>query len=159
MGSTDPVPKGTMNARRTAATVSVLVLTLGLAACGEDEPATGAPEPTTSATAESPAATPTEEPEDTPSAEPEDDRIVLEAQIRDGRIEPNAQRVKVPLGEEITLVITSDTTGELHVHSRPEQYIDLEPGKTTARITIEAPGLIEVEEHDTGILIWSLQVS
>ena len=56
-------------------------------------------------------------------------------------IEPNAERVQVPLGEEIVLRIDSDAPGELHVHPRPEQYADFEAGRPTARPTIEAPGL------------------
>lgn len=161
MGWTDPVPKGTMNARRTAVSASILVLALGLVGCSDDEPsgdATPSADPTSSEPTP-PEPTPTGEPTETPTEEPDDEALVLEARIRGGEIEPNAERVEVPIGEEIVLRIDSDAPGELHVHSRPEQFIEFEPGTTTARLTIEAPGLVEVEEHDTGILIWSLQVS
>ena len=71
---------------------------------------------------------------------------------------PNGERVSVPLGEEIDLVVTADAPGELHVHSTPEQELAYRAGTTTLPLVIDQPGVVEVESHDLEITVVQLEV-
>jgi hypothetical protein len=64
----------------------------------------------------------------------------------------------VKVGEPVTFDVTSDRAGELHVHSSPEQTPGFDIGQSSIAVTIERPGLIEVEEHESGELIAQLEV-
>lgn len=108
--------------------------------------------PSETATTEG-SATPTEEPSDQPS-----ESEAIEIEIEGERIQPNGMRVKVGVGETITLDVDSDRAAEFHVHSSPEQTLEVEPGESTLTLTIERPGLVDVEEHDTGLVVLQLEV-
>jgi hypothetical protein len=139
--------------RALAAAVAALVLTAGCG--GSDEPATTAEETPTSTPTESPDAEPTE----APTTEPTDDAPEpIEIEIEGDRIEPNGKRVKVSAGVPIALEVESDRAAELHVHSSPEQVLEVEPGESTLSLTIDRPGIVDVEEHDTGLVVLQLEV-
>jgi hypothetical protein len=130
--------------------VAALVLT----GCGESEEPTASqgtvsesPEPS-----ESPAGSPGQE----PSQEPELDAI--EVEIEGDRVEPNGMRVQAAAGETITLDVKSDRAAELHVHSSPEQVLEVEPGESTLTLVIERPGIVDIEEHDSGLVVLQLEV-
>jgi hypothetical protein len=72
---------------------------------------------------------------------------------------PNGDRVEAHVGEPVTLHITSDRAGELHVHSEPEQHIEYDAGETTAQVTIDRPGVVDVEDHNADVVVVQLQVS
>jgi hypothetical protein len=137
-----------------AATVAVLLLATG---CGtDDEPATTAEEtPATSTPTQSPDAEDDGEATDGPT---EDAPEPIEIEIEGDRIEPNGKRVKVSAGAPIALEVESDRAAELHVHSSPEQVLEVEPGESTLSLTIDRPGIVDVEEHDTGLVILQLEV-
>lgn len=120
--------------------VAALVLT----GCGESE------EPTTSQ------ATVSESPEqsESPSQEPE----AIEIEIEGDRVEPNGMRVKAAVGETVTLAVKSDRAAQLHVHSSPEQVLEVEPGESTLELVIERPGIVDIEEHDSGLVVLQLEV-
>ncbi|HEY0776323.1 MAG TPA: hypothetical protein VGD51_19720 [Nocardioidaceae bacterium] len=120
--------------------VAALVLT----GCGESE------EPTTSQ------ATVSESPEqsESPSQEPE----AIEIEIEGDRVEPNGMRVEAATGEPVTLAVKSDRAAELHVHSSPEQVLEVEPGESTLELVIERPGIVDIEEHDSGLVVLQLEV-
>ena len=61
-------------------------------------------------------------------------------------------------GKPLTITITSDRSGELHVHSSPEEEIAFDKGTTTKKLTFATPGVIEVEEHVSDTLIAQLEV-
>ena len=67
-------------------------------------------------------------------------------------------RVPVAAGEHVTLVITSDVADEVHVHGY-DLEAELTPGQPT-EIAFDAtiPGVFEVELHEAGTLLLSLQV-
>jgi hypothetical protein len=44
------------------------------------------------------------------------------------------------------------------VHSDPEQTIDYKAGTTTASLTIDRPGVVEVERHEPEALVLQLEV-
>ncbi|HET7736726.1 MAG TPA: hypothetical protein VFK52_12165 [Nocardioidaceae bacterium] len=141
--------------RRTLTVVPALVLSLGaLTGCGDDDPATSGETPTPTTTSVTPTETTTTTP--TPT---EDPGVVIEATIRGEELDPNGERVEVPLGEPITIVVDADHAGELHVHSDPEQELAYQKGTTRLEIApITVPGIIEVEDHGADKLLVSLLV-
>lgn len=142
--------------RTRAITVPLLLAaSLMLTGCGEDaEPATE-PTPTASTASETASSTPSE----SPSEEPETQGTVVVVTIKGDRIEPNGASIKADLDEPVVLAITSDRAGELHVHSTPEQFVEFERGSHEYELTFEQPGVVEVEDHETGFVIAQLQVS
>jgi len=143
--------------RRALAAAALAALVL--AGCGESDEPTTAEQPAASETpaSESPSATaePTEQPteETSPPA-----TAAIEIEIEGDSIEPNGMRVKVAAGEPVTLEIESDRPAELHVHSSPEQVLEVEKGESTLTLTIERPGIVDVEEHETGKVVLQLEV-
>ena len=120
--------------RRTASVLTGLLCTLPvLAGCGDDD--TGGP----------------------PSSG--DDTAVVEITFSDGSVTPNGERVEVKAGEPIELVVTADEPGELHVHSSPEQELEYDAGTTPLELTIEQPGVVDVESHDPKVVVLQLEVS
>jgi hypothetical protein len=92
-----------------------------------------------------------------PSAKAEGTSIDIT--IKDGKVTPNGDRVKAKVGEPVTLHIDADEPGEIHVHSTPEQEIEFDEGTSTKRLTIKAPGIVDVEDHKLEQVIVQLQVS
>lgn len=82
----------------------------------------------------------------------------LQIVIDGDRIEPNGERVEVGVGETVVLEIESDRTAELHVHSSPEQELSVEEGTSRVELVIDTPGVIDVEEHETGVVVYQLEV-
>lgn len=72
---------------------------------------------------------------------------------------PPPERVEAGVGEEIKIVVKSDTKGSLHVHSEPEQEFDYGAGTTTLMLTIDRPGVVEVESHELETTVLQLEVS
>jgi hypothetical protein len=64
----------------------------------------------------------------------------------------------VELGETVTLVITSDAADELHVHGYDLTAAVAADRPTTLTFTVDTPGVFEVELHDAGTALLSLQV-
>lgn len=81
----------------------------------------------------------------------------IELTLESGQ-EPTVERVPVEAGTEVELVITSDEAGELHVHSEPEQELEYDEGTTTVTLTLEQPGVVDVERHDPEALVLQLEV-
>ena len=79
--------------------------------------------------------------------------------IKNGKVTPDGDRVKASVNKPITLKITADTAGEIHVHSSPEQHIEFTKGTTTKKLVIEKPGIVDVEDHALDQVIVQLQVS
>jgi hypothetical protein len=140
------------------ALAAAAVLCLALTGCGgNDEPAaTETPEET--ATSSSPSETAAESASPTPTEDSSPEREAIEIEIEGDKIEPNGRRVKVAAGEPILLEIESDRAAELHVHSSPEQELAVKKGESTQELTIDRPGVVDIEEHDTGIVIVQLEV-
>lgn len=149
-----------MRATRLAPLATTLLLvTLGVAGCGGDDTASE-PESSTSpsasaseSTSESASATPSDD-----TQAPEPDRPAIEITFEGDTVTPNGERVAVPLGEEIDLVVTADAPGELHVHSTPEQELAYKAGTTTLPLVIDQPGIVEVESHDLELVVVQLEV-
>lgn len=116
--------------RRTTAVLTPLFLAVALlAGCGDDEP-----DPGTSA----------------PDA--------IEITFSDGSVSPRGERVEVEAGEEIELVVKADEPGGLHIHTQPEQELEYGAGTTNLTLTIDEPGVVDVEAHELEIVVVQLEV-
>ena len=73
-------------------------------------------------------------------------------------VSPLGERLKVKAGEPLEVEITADRAGSLHVHSNPEQELEFVDGTVTRELTIEQPGVVEVESHDPDVVILQLEV-
>ncbi len=155
-----------MRATRLAPLATILLLALGVTACGDDTASEPESEssPTTSASSspsESASESASEDATSTPSDStqtPEAEKPTIEITFKGGTVTPNGERVAVPMGQEIDLVITADRPGELHVHSTPEQELSYEAGTSTLPLVIDQPGIVEVESHDPALVIVQLEV-
>jgi hypothetical protein len=122
-------------ARTVAAGILTLVTSLGVAGCGSDTSDTSSKAPSTDASAQK-----------------------LDVAIKGKTITPTNKRIEVSKGKPLTITITSDRSGELHVHSSPEEELPFDKGTTTKKLTFANPGVIEVEEHVSDTLIAQLEV-
>lgn len=119
--------------RRVALLATVLTTLLALTACGSDDPAA---DPAAGSTG--------------------DGRIEI---TFEGDEAPEVQRVPVAVGEKVEIVIKSDQAGELHVHSDPEEELEYEAGTTTLTVTVDQPGVVDIERHEPEALVLQLEVS
>lgn len=131
----------------------VLVLSAGLAACGgsdDPEPA----ESTSAATPDDSSADSTDE----PTEEPTDELATITVTREGDSFTPNGERVELAVDQTLVLTIDADEAGELHVHSTPEQDIAYGEGTSEHEITIDRPGVVEVESHDPDLVVLQLEV-
>ena len=87
-----------------------------------------------------------------------DEGPVIEVTREGDEFTPNGARVDAVIGEPVILSITADEAGELHVHSVPEQEIAYDAGTSEHEITIDRPGVVEVESHDPDLIVLQLEV-
>ncbi len=114
----------------------VLVVAASLTGCGGDDPG----------------------PADTPSVSTDADSVAVTITREDGQFTPNGERVELGVGQSLVVTVTADEAGELHVHSTPEQEIAYESGTSEHEITIDRPGVVEVESHDPDSIVLQLEV-
>ena len=76
-----------------------------------------------------------------------DKPLTIKIDMQGGSVTPNGDRVNAAVGQKIVLDITSDTDGEVHVHSTPEHEYEVPAGHHTYSFTIDKPGLVAVESH------------
>ena len=140
----------------------LLAASLALAGCGSDDSgesadSTPTPSPTESATPTPSASPTTAAATPTPTKAPQQGTTV-DITIKGGKAKPDGVRKKAKAGEPIRLHIVSDTDGELHVHSSPEKEIAYQAGTTTRTITIDRPGVVDIEDHELHKLLVQLEV-
>jgi plastocyanin len=82
----------------------------------------------------------------------------LHVHIADGRVSPTGESVEVRRGDTVSLIVSADVAGELHVHSKPEQHIEFEAGSTTHELTFDVPGVVEIEDHASDTVIAQIEV-
>lgn len=130
----------------TTLTAVALTGALALTGCASEPDATPSTPTTSTATAGSTSATPTTTPAQ-----------VIEITVKDGKVTPHGDTVKVKVGKPIELRVTSDASGELHIHTSPAQSLDYKPGVSSTTITIARPGVVEAELEETGTLVVNLE--
>ncbi|WP_104524709.1 cupredoxin domain-containing protein [Blastococcus atacamensis] len=93
----------------------------------------------------------------TTPAEPAGTALTVE--VAGGQLAGDTGRVPVPLGDPVTVTITSDTADEVHLHGY-DVTADL-PAGTPVELSFEAtiPGVFELELHDARTVLLTLQVS
>ncbi len=140
-----------------------LVLAVGLAGCAGTDPSaapgtrSSAPATSSSAAASTSAVqAPTAEMSAAGTSTAEGRRI--EVRVTGDQISGDTGRVQVESGEQVTLAITSDVADEVHLHGY-DLTTELVPG-APAELTFAAtiPGVFEVELHEAGTVLLSLQV-
>lgn len=73
-------------------------------------------------------------------------------------VTPQGMTIKVAAGKPITLHIVADKPGELHVHSSPEQELTYAAGTSEKTITLDQPGVVDMESHTLDKLVAQLEV-
>lgn len=147
-----------MHRTRTALAALTASAALVITGCGNDSPA-AEEEPGTSTSA----STPTDEPTESPDGSEHSDKPrpmgpFADITIQGDRVTPNGERVDLEVGQTLTLRIDADQPGELHVHSTPEQEISFPAGQSERKLTIDQPGVVDVEDHETGTVLLQLEV-
>ena len=135
-----------------AALVPVLLVT----GCGGDN--TSADTSGDSATA-SASNTPSSTPMAPTSSATADQGTVLAVKVQGDKVTPNGERVKAKIGQPVVIKVTANRAGELHVHSTPEQELEYAKGRTTLRVTIDKPGIVDIEDHIAEVVVVQLEVS
>lgn len=117
----------------------VLVLAAGLTGCGGSDGEADPP-----ATSQSPST--------------DGDSVAVTVTREGDSFTPNGARVELGVDQTLVLSIDADEAGELHVHSTPEQEISYEEGTSEHEVTIDRPGVVEVESHDPDVIVMQLEV-
>lgn len=135
-----------------------------LAGCGTNEPA-AAPSPATSTSSTpTPPTTTTPSPSSTaPSVQPTTPAaaadVTVEVTIAGNKVSASQPVVKAKAGQKVLIKATSDVSESLHVHGY-DKTLDLKPGKPASLVLMTGQkGLFEVETHESGKLVFKLQVS
>jgi hypothetical protein len=82
----------------------------------------------------------------------------IEVTVTGGQVSGDTGRVPIPAGTQVTLAVTSDVADEVHVHGY-DLTAGLTPGEPAElAFTATIPGVFEVELHDAGTVLLSLQV-
>jgi hypothetical protein len=116
----------------------VLVLAAGLTACGGSDDA----DPPTSSQ----------------GATADGDSVAITIKREGDEFTPNGERVELAVDQTLVLTIDADEAGELHVHSTPEQEIQYDAGTSEHELTIDRPGVVEVESHEPPLVLLQLEV-
>ena len=142
-------PRTPLTALRPVIAASGLVLALALAGCGGDDtpPTTAAP-----GSSVGPTATDTASESNTPSPTTPVGPS-LDITVQGDTIDPSNQRIDAKAGDTLVLNVTSDRSGEVHVHTSPEQELEFGKGTTELKIELQSPGQVDVEEHESDTLI------
>jgi hypothetical protein len=120
--------------RRLVGLVAAVVLAAALTSCGGDEPAAASSD----------------------SKEP----VVIDVTIADGEVSPAGKQVDAAVGQPIEVHVDSDAPDELHVHSSPEHEYEIKPADDQVfRFSIDQPGQVEIETHETDTVVAELVVS
>lgn len=142
------------------ALAGAVIAAIALTGCGDSGTGDAATDTPSAGDTAAPTPTPTDEPEG-PSEDSSDDGgedDAIEIEIEEDMITPNGELIKVRVGETVKLELESDRRGELHVHATPEQELGFGRGRTSLELTIDTPGVVDVEEHESGVVILQLQV-
>lgn len=82
----------------------------------------------------------------------------LDITFKGDTVDPQGAKVDVKAGKPLKLHIVADKPGELHVHSSPEQEIEYPAGTTDKTITLDQPGVVDMESHTLDKLVAQLEV-
>ena len=140
--------------RRPRHALVALIATLGMlvSGCGSDEPSGSEKPKADKSTGTADASAKAKPTKKKPSG------TTIDITFKGDTVNPNGVEKKVKAGKPITLHIVADKPGELHVHSSPEQEIEYDAGTSDKELTIDRPGIVEVESHTLEQLVVVLEV-
>lgn len=140
--------------RRPYLILIVTAAALLVAACGGSSDGDGQPPAASTPAAGTPGPASASGPQ-----QPPPERLTIDVTIAGGTVTPTNAQLQGTVGEPILLQVTSDAADELHVHSVPEHTFAVEP-KPDQRFefTVEVPGNVEIELHELGRVVASVQV-
>lgn len=141
-----------------APALAAILLTL-FAACGTEDAAAPTGDGVATATPSTTSSGPSGDKPSRSLAPDEPAPADLAVVVDGAEITPNAQEISVDVGDPLSVSVEADRAGELHVHSKPEQYFPFQPGETSFELTVQTPGSVEVEDDDTGDVVALLGVS
>ena len=78
--------------------------------------------------------------------------------VKDGKVSPKTHRVKVPMGGQVRLLVSSDIDDEVHVHGFDIEREVAAGQSVTIEFTADQTGVFEVETHESGLQLVQLQV-
>ncbi len=82
----------------------------------------------------------------------------LDITFKGDTVDPQGAEIKIKAGKPLELRIVADEPGELHVHSSPEQEIEYPAGTSEKTLTLDQPGVVDLESHDLELLVAQLEV-
>lgn len=89
----------------------------------------------------------------------DDGAAEVEVEIEGGQTKPAGERITVAPGQTIRLEVDSDAHDELHVHADPDHTFEVAAADDQVfEFAIDQPGVYEMESHETGNQIISIQV-
>ena len=143
----------------TAAVVAATAVTL--AGCSSGTPTPAATTPTTTAT---PSTSPTSSATSSTSAAPSATTSTtasgrtIAITVTGSKVSPAPAQVDLPVGQTLTLVVTSDHDDQLHAHGF-EVEEDIKAGvPATIALTGKDPGVYEVELHHPALTLLTVAV-
>jgi len=140
--------------------VTTVTAALVISGCGASQETAPVDEtPTPAASSPPPADSPSPSTPLSETTDPEGKGVLVDVTVDGDEIAPNGARIEAEVGEPVIVTVDADRAGELHVHSTPEQVIAFDQGSTQHELVIDQPGVVEVEEHDSGFVVLQLQVS
>jgi len=156
-----------MRFSRTGGLTVALLVAMALSGCGSDDtPTAGSntPSPSTAATPTAPSSTPSTQPSPSPTptattpASTAD--VAVNVTIAGGKVSAGGHAVvKAKRGQTIRINGVSDVAESLHVHGY-DKTLELKPGKqASVEFLADTKGIFEVETHESGKLVFKLQVS
>ncbi len=82
----------------------------------------------------------------------------IEVEVAGGKPVDGVQRFQIDARDIVTIIVSGDTTDELHIHGY-DLVVGFSPGQP-GTITFEAdiPGIFEAETHQRGDLVMELEV-
>lgn len=113
-------------------------------------PSTSAASATTPAASESPS---------TPTPSPSETGRTLAVSVTGSTVKPAPATVDLPVGQTLTLTVTSDHADEVHAHGFEVEKEVAAGGTATLVLTAKDPGVYEVEMHHPALLLLKIAVS
>lgn len=82
----------------------------------------------------------------------------LEVSIKGSTVTPPPAQIDLPVGQTLTLVVTSDSDNDLHAHGFEVESRLVAGTPTTVTLTGREPGLYEVETHEPALTLLTVAV-
>jgi ABC-type glycerol-3-phosphate transport system substrate-binding protein len=98
-------------------------------------------------------------PSDMPNDQAPPTRLVIDVTLKGGEVTPTNEQLQAAVKEQIVIRVNSDAADELHVHSTPEHTYKVEAKPMQSfQFTVDVPGKVDVELHQLGKTIATIQV-